>query len=60
MERRIIGYLQGAEEQWVAVLECGHTQQVRHDPPWTMREWVTTEEGRMAHVGTTLDCKQCE
>jgi len=25
---------------WVADLACGHTQHVRHDPPWQNRTWV--------------------
>ena len=29
-------------------------------PPWTVREWVTTEEGRTARVGTEIDCKRCD
>ena len=60
MQRRIIGYMQDVERHWVAVLECGHMRHVRHDPPWTVREWVTTEEGRMAWVGTMLVCKKCD
>ncbi len=59
MQRRIIGYLQGKEQQWVLVLECGHTRQVSHDPLLNSLEWLTTEEGRMAHVGTTLECGEC-
>jgi hypothetical protein len=43
----------------VAELECGHGQHVRHDPPWQVREWVTTDEGRAQHLGTTLDCVRC-
>jgi hypothetical protein len=43
----------------VADLECGHTQHVRHDPPWQVREWVTTPEGRASRLGTELDCVKC-
>lgn len=52
--------MQDEQSHWVAVLGCGHTQHVRHDPPWMVREWVTTEEGRMSHVGMMLDCKLCD
>jgi hypothetical protein len=24
-----------------------------------VREWVTTEQGRAAHLGTTLECVRC-
>ena len=44
---------------WVADLECGHGQHVRHNPPWVSREWVTTPEGRRAHIGNLLECKSC-
>lgn len=57
--RRIIGFHQDDEHHWVADLECGHTQHVRHDPPWQVREWVTTAAGRTSHLGTTLLCIGC-
>jgi hypothetical protein len=44
----------------VAELECGHTQHVRHNPPWVMHPWVVTPEGRAAHIGKELNCKLCE
>jgi hypothetical protein len=58
--RRIAGYHQDDERQWVAELACGHTQHLRHDPPWQVRPWVTSEEGRMSHLGSELDCRRCE
>ena len=57
--RRIVGYHQDELNDWVAELECGHGQHVRHDPPWQVREWVKTEEGRAAHLGTILSCVRC-
>ena len=57
--RRIVGYHQDEEGHWVAELECGHTQHVRHDPPWQVRQWVTTPEGRAEKLGATLDCREC-
>lgn len=56
---RIIGFHQDEELHWVADLECGHTQHVRHDPPWQVREWVTTPEGRASRIGTVLECVKC-
>jgi hypothetical protein len=32
---------------------------VRHDPPWQVREWVTTEAGRQGFIGQTLMCVEC-
>jgi hypothetical protein len=59
LPRRIVGYHLDDERHWVAELECGHGQHVRHDPPWQVREWVTTESGRAAHLGTILYCVRC-
>lgn len=60
MQRAIIGFHRDEENHWVAELECGHNQHVGHDPPWTMREWVTTEEGRRSRLGAELNCKRCD
>ena len=60
MERRICGYHQDDEYHWVAELDCGHDQHVRHDPPWQVREWVTTPAGRAEHLGTSLSCRLCD
>ena len=60
MERRITGFHQDEENHWVAELECGHNQHTRHDPPWTNRPWVVTEEGRASVLGKTLKCKKCD
>jgi uncharacterized protein DUF3565 len=58
--RRIVGFHQDADGDWVAELECGHTQHVRHHPPWQIREWVTTADGRAGRIGTSLECGRCE
>jgi hypothetical protein len=57
--RCITGYHQDDEGHWVAELECGHTQHVRHDPPWQVRPWVVTPAGRAEHLGTSLHCIKC-
>lgn len=59
MKRRIVGFHQDEERHWVADLECGHTQHVRHDPPWQERPWVLTPEGRGQFLGAELRCKEC-
>jgi hypothetical protein len=58
--RKIVGFHQDEEAHWVADLECGHSQHVRHDPPWQVRAWVITVEGRNERLGTTLECRRCE
>lgn len=60
MKQPIIGYHKDEEDDWVAELECGHNQHVRHDPPWQLRRWVTTPEGRESRLGNELNCKKCD
>jgi hypothetical protein len=57
--RRITGFHQDAERQWVAELECGHQQHVRHNPPWEVRPWVLEETTRRERIGAELDCILC-
>jgi uncharacterized protein DUF3565 len=59
MERRIIGFRQDEDGQWIAELSCGHAQHVRHDPPWQVRPWVMLAETRTARLGTVLECPLC-
>jgi hypothetical protein len=59
-EQRITGFRQDLDQQWIAELECGHTQHVRHDPPWQVFPWVLHVEGRAAHIGTRLFCRLCQ
>jgi hypothetical protein len=48
------------EQHWVAQLACGHTQHLRHNPPWQDRAWVLDEETRKARIGMTLNCVKCD
>ena len=59
-QQAIVGFHQDERCDWVADLACGHTQHVRHRPPWELRPWVTTEDGRRAHLGLVLQCKKCD
>jgi tellurite resistance-related uncharacterized protein len=60
MLRGMTGFHRDAEEHWVAELSCGHAQHVRHQPPFSLRPWVLTDEGRDARLGQTLDCPLCD
>jgi len=60
MQRRITGFHQDPEGDWVAELTCGHGQHVRHHPPWEVRPWVVTEASRRDRLGTTLNCVLCD
>ncbi len=60
MKQPIIGYHLDEEGSWVAELACGHGQHVRHEPPWQVRPWVTTPEGRARFLGFELNCVKCD
>jgi hypothetical protein len=60
MQRKITGFHTDEEEHWVAELECGHHQHVRHHPPWINRPWVITAEGRAHALGVELNCTKCD
>jgi tellurite methyltransferase len=60
MNRRIVGFHQDNAGDWVAELECAHTQHVRHQPPFQMRPWVVTADGPRRQIGVELECKTCD
>jgi hypothetical protein len=60
MLQPMVGFHQDDEGHWVAELACGHTQHVRHDPPWQNRPWVLQADTRAVHVGACLRCRRCE
>jgi len=60
MKQKITGFKQDEFQHWVAILACGHTQHVRHDPPWQTRPWVVNEQGRSEKIGYELDCVVCD
>ena len=60
LSRPILGFHQDEDDDWVADLACGHTQHVRHNPPWNNRPWVLSAMGRNERIGQRLVCKKCE
>ena len=60
MLRAITGFHKDEEGHWVAELECGHQQHVRHRPPFIERPWTATEEGRRSKLGERLNCLECD
>lgn len=60
MERPIIDFGLGSDGDPVAVLGCGHSQHVRHNPPFINRPWVVTQEGRDGMIGKPLNCVRCD
>ncbi len=60
MKRPIIRFGHDDIGDWVATLNCGHLQHVRHSPPFINRPWVITESGRRNKIGETLNCVRCD
>lgn len=56
----MVGFRRDDEGDWVARLECGHTQHVRHRPPFQQRPWVVDDEGRRSRLGAPLECPLCD
>ena len=48
---KITGFHLDEDNHWVADLSCGHTQHVRHNPPWQQREWILSDNGRNNFIG---------
>jgi hypothetical protein len=56
---RILGFRQDEDAHWVAVLSCGHTQHLRHLPPWQSRAWVLDPRQRQEKIGQPFACGWC-
>ena len=60
MERSITGFQLDEAGDYVARLDCGHRQHVRHRPPFEVRDWVLEETGRTERLGSLLECPLCD
>ena len=58
--RTITGFHRDEAGDWVAHLSCGHRQHVRHRPPFQLRPWIDSEDGRTSRLGTPLECPLCD
>ncbi|QVM88123.1 DUF3565 domain-containing protein [Pseudomonas lalucatii] len=56
---RLLDLRQDEDGHWVAVLSCGHTQHLRHQPPWQNRAWVLDPAQRDARRGQRFRCGWC-
>ncbi|EJT83702.1 hypothetical protein PPS11_31710 [Pseudomonas putida S11] len=43
----------------MAELSCGHTQHLRHQPPWQARPWVLDPAQRAQRIGQPFACGWC-
>jgi len=57
--RKIIGFHQDEMSNWVADLECGHTQRVRRHSPEGKRPWVLMAGESQSEIELELDCTEC-
>ena len=60
MDRAIVGFRQDDGGTWIADLECGHSQHIRHQPPFKLAPWVLEDEGRASRIGQPLECRLCD
>jgi tellurite methyltransferase len=60
MIRKIVGFHQDEEGDWVAELSCLHSQHLRHQPPFFERPWVQVPSERAAAVGGGIECPLCD
>lgn len=60
IERTILAFRRDEDGDWVAELVCGHSQHVRHQPPWINRSWAITAAGRRTMLGQRMRCGWCE
>jgi len=60
VERAIVEFTRDDLGDWVALLECGHRQHVRHKPPFLERSWVLEAASRELWIGRPLDCRLCD
>ncbi|MCQ2995297.1 DUF3565 domain-containing protein [Pseudomonas syringae] len=43
----------------MVILSCGHTQHLRHQPPWQSRAWVLDPQQRLQKIGKGFRCGWC-
>jgi hypothetical protein len=56
---RVSGFHQDERGHWVVELTCGHTQHLRHQPPWQARPWVLEAAEREQRISQTFACGWC-
>ncbi|WP_339522852.1 DUF3565 domain-containing protein [Pseudomonas sp. EA_35y_Pfl2_R111] len=56
---RVLDFRQDEHGDWLAVLSCGHTQHLRHQPPWQNRAWVLDAQQRQTQLEKPFLCGWC-
>ena len=57
MKTIITGFHQDKNKERVVDLSCVHAMHFRHNPPFQIREWVTSPQGRNTYIGFELECR---
>ena len=60
MDRAIVGFRQDEGGTWIADLACGHSQHIRHSPPFKLAPWVLDDSERNARIGQDIECRLCD
>jgi tellurite resistance-related uncharacterized protein len=60
VERTITGFRLDALGEWIAELDCGHDQHIRHRPPFEIRPWIRSAKERLARLESKRDCPLCD
>jgi hypothetical protein len=60
VDRPIVAFRQDEAGQWVADLACGHSQHIRHNPPFRLAPWVLDEDERNSRIGADIECRLCD
>ncbi|WDG92953.1 DUF3565 domain-containing protein [Pseudomonas chlororaphis] len=55
----VVGFHQDEDGHWVVELSCGHTQHLRHQPPWQSRTWILDPRKRREKIGQPFACGWC-
>ncbi|PTU74638.1 DUF3565 domain-containing protein [Pseudomonas mangrovi] len=55
----VVGFHEDDCGHWVVTLTCGHTQHLRHQPPWQSRAWVLDPARRHQQIGQPMHCGWC-
>ena len=59
MMRTILRFQRDEEQEWTAILDCGHKRHLRHDPPRESRPLLEDPQFREDSLGQKIDCGRC-
>lgn len=60
MQQSIVSFHKDDKDHWIAEIECGHFQHMRHNPPIVIFLWVLSEQGRESMLRYKLEYNNFE